>query len=85
MRRTSSCVGWRAAWGAWAIRPPFGKVEIDLVDAYLALLERIRLLATARPASVLLGAIAAAVLRPCRPRLQKGPNLLVVFKRETRA
>jgi hypothetical protein len=94
MRRTSSRVGWRAAWRARAIRPPFGKVDIegseyDLVDAYPTLLERTRLLAmeihqTARPASVLLEAIAAAGLRHSLPHIQKGLNLLVVFKRETR-
>jgi FkbM family methyltransferase len=63
--------------------------EYDLVDAYPTLLERARLLAmeihqTARPASVLLEGIAAAGLRPCLPHIQKGPNLLVIFKRETR-
>jgi FkbM family methyltransferase len=63
--------------------------EFDLVDAYPTLLERTRLVAmeihpTARPASFMLEVLAAAGLRPCLPNIQKGPNLLVLFKRETR-
>jgi FkbM family methyltransferase len=63
--------------------------EYDLVDNYPTLLERTRLLAmeihkTERPISVLLETLAAAGLRPCLPHIQKGPNLLVLFKREPR-
>jgi FkbM family methyltransferase len=60
--------------------------EYALVDTYLALLKRTRLLAMEvhqadYPAAGLLEKIEAAGLRPCLPHIHKGSNLLVLFKR----
>lgn len=64
--------------------------EYDLVEAYPMLLERTRLVAMeihdrGCPPAAVLQALEAAGLRPCLPHIRRGSNLLVLFKRETRA
>lgn len=63
--------------------------EYDLVANYPAVLARTRLVAmeihdVGQPAQVVLDALAASGLVPCEPHIRKGPNLLVLFKRNTR-
>jgi FkbM family methyltransferase len=63
--------------------------EHDLVDNYPTLFERARLVVmevhdVGRPIDRLLQALEAAGLQPKLPHIQKGPHLLVTYKREPR-
>jgi FkbM family methyltransferase len=62
--------------------------EYDFVRSYPDLLERTRLVLMeihdiGKPVELVTQALEKAGLRPCLPHIRKGPNLLVLFKRES--
>ena len=64
--------------------------EHDLIDSYPTLFERARLVVmevhdVGRPIDRVLQALEAAGLQPKLPHIQKGPHLLVTYKREPQA
>jgi hypothetical protein len=64
--------------------------EYELVKNYPGLLERTRVCAmevheAGGAPEDLMRALEAAGLKPCLPHIRKGPNLLILYKREKQA